>query len=264
MSFHAHPDDEALLTGGTLARAAAEGHRVVLVTATDGDAGLAEPGPAGISLGERRLSELRRAADALGCAAVICLDRLDSGSTTPVPERSDGRTPFALLDPAEPAAQLAEILRAEGADVLTSYDPAGGYGHPDHVQVHRVARLAATQAGTPVVLEATVDRALLVRVATLMARIPGLKRLIPADRFASAYLDRAELTHEVDVRAHLRAKKAALAAHHSQSTGAGVRTVGLLLKLPTPLFRRVLGREWFREVGVPGGQLSDDIFASLR
>src|SRR4051794_38030220 len=83
VSFHAHPDDEALLTGGTLARAAAEGHRVVLVTATDGDAGLATPSGQGISLGQRRLAELQAAADALGCARIVHLGFLDSGSERP-------------------------------------------------------------------------------------------------------------------------------------------------------------------------------------
>ncbi len=196
---------------------------------------------------------------------MVHLGYLDSGSERPTLARADGQTPFALLDPAGPAEQLAALLREESADVLTVYDEHGGYGHPDHVQVHRVGHLAAVLAGTPVVLEATVDRSLLVRIATLMARLPALRRLIPEDRFASGYLDRPDLTHEVDVRAHLKAKKAALAAHHSQSTGAGVRTVGLLLQLPTPLFRKVLGREWFREHGAtPSSPLSDDLFASLR
>lgn len=262
MSFHAHPDDEALLTGGTLARAAAEGHRVVLVTATDGAAGLT--GGAGDDLGARRLAELRRAASALGCARVEVLGYADSGSSGPAPAGS-----FATLDPEEPARRLAELLRAESADVLTTYDRHGGYGHRDHVQVHRVGRRAAELAGTPVLLEATVRRESLQRVARLLRRVPGARRLLPADGFASAYLPRRELTHQVDVRRHLAAKTAALAAHHSQTSGgASVRTVALLLGLPRPLLAPVLGREWFREVGpaggASGGPLRDDVFASLR
>lgn len=261
MSFHAHPDDEALLTGGTLARAAAEGHRVVLVTATDGAAGLTAT--AG-DLGVRRIEELRRAAAALGCARVEVLGYVDSGSSGTSPEGS-----FATLGVEEPAQRLATILREESADALTSYDPYGGYGHPDHVQVHRVARRAAELAGTPVLLEATVQREALQRVARLLRWVPGARRLLPADGFASAYLPRRELTHQVDVRRHLRAKTAALAAHHSQTSGGGsVRTVALLLALPRPLLAPVLGREWFREVGRPaprpGQPLHDDVFASLR
>jgi LmbE family N-acetylglucosaminyl deacetylase len=267
VAFHAHPDDEALLTGGTLARAAAEGHRVVIVTATAGEAGLSSvPAAGSSSLAERRLAELHRSATALGCARVEVLGYPDSGSDAGAPTR--GRTPvgFAWLDPQEPAERLAALLREEGADVLTVYDEQGGYGHPDHVQVHRVGVLAAELAGTPVVLEATVDRALLQRVARLMRWIPGIAGLVPATRFATAYLPPEQLTHRVDVRAHLRAKKASLAAHASQTTGGrGVRTVSLLLRLPDPLLRRVLGQEWYRERGRPHPDvLLDDVFASLR
>jgi len=174
--------------------------------------------------------------------------------------------PFSGLDPAEPAARLAEILHEERADVLTVYDAHGGYGHPDHVQVHRVGVLAAELAGTPVVLEATVDRSRLQRVASVLRWLPGVSRLVPPDRFRSAYVARSELTHQVDVRRHLAAKRAALAAHTSQATGGGsVRTLALLLRLPRPVLGLALGREWFRERGrAPGGDLLDDVFASLR
>src|SRR6195952_227274 len=78
VSFHAHPDDEALLTGGSLARAAAEGHRVVLVVATDGEGGLPSASTAS-DLGRRRAAELDAAAAALGCARVVRLGLPDSG-----------------------------------------------------------------------------------------------------------------------------------------------------------------------------------------
>ena len=261
VSFHAHPDDEALLTGGTLARVAAEGHRVVLVTATAGEQGLASEDLRGESLGATRLAELRRSADALGCARVVALGLPDSGSAGPLRPGS-----FAALDPSGPAQRLAELLVEERADVLTTYDAQGGYGHRDHVQVHRVGALAARLAHTPVVLEATVDRSRLQATARVMARTPGLARLVPPDRFAGAYTARSDLTHEVDVRRHLEAKRAALAAHASQSSGGrGVRTLALLRRIPPPLLAPVLGREWFREPGRPaGGPLLDDVFASLR
>lgn len=260
VSFHAHPDDEALLTGGTLARAAADGHRVVLVTATVGERGLAGPPRDRGDLAQRRREELRAAAAALGCARVAVLGYPDSGSD-PSDQAAGG---FASLDPAVPAQRLAEILCEENADVLTTYDPRGGYGHPDHRQVHRVGALAAASAGTPVLLEATVDRARLARVASVLVRTPALSRLVPADRYAGSYTDRSELTHEVDVRPHLRAKRAALAAHASQATG-GVRTVALLLRLPRPVLAPVLGKEWFVEVGrTPTTPLLDDVFATLR
>lgn len=251
-----------MLTGGTLARAAAEGHRVVLVTATDGAAGLT--GGSSSGLGTRRVAELRRAAAALGCARVEVLGYADSGSSGRAPDGS-----FATLDPEEPAQRLAALLGEESAQVLTIYDPQGGYGHRDHVQVHQVGVRAAALAGTPVVLEATVRRESLRRVARWLRWVPGARALLPGDGFAGAYLPRADLTHQVDVRRHLGAKTAALAAHHSQTSGGrSVRTVALLLALPRPLLAPVLGREWFRERGRPActrdQPLQDDIFASLR
>src|SRR3954465_5397171 len=79
VSFHAHPDDEALLTAGTLARAAAEGHRVVLVVATAGEAGLGGGGGTRPALATRRRTELEQSARALGCVRVEVLGYADSG-----------------------------------------------------------------------------------------------------------------------------------------------------------------------------------------
>lgn len=241
----------------------------MLVTATAGEAGLSSDGMRqGRELGDRRRAELEGSARALGCARWEVLGYADSGSgsrTDPLPT-TEARDGFAWLDPEEPARRLADILLEESADVLTVYDAHGGYGHPDHVQVHRVGHLAARLAGTRVVLEASVDRSLLQRVARVMRRVPGVARLVPADGFAKAYLSPGELTHRVDVRPVLEAKRAALAAHASQATGGrSVRTVALLLRLPGPVLALVLGHEWFREEGRPSGPpLVDDVFATLR
>jgi LmbE family N-acetylglucosaminyl deacetylase len=266
VAFHAHPDDEVLLTGGTIARAAAEGHRVVLVMATAGEAGLTDIATGAGEIGEARYRELRRSADALGCARVELLGYADSGGSEPAPPAPSSSRRFADVPAAESAERLAAVLAEEHADALTIYDERGGYGHPDHIQVHRVGALAAERAGTPVVLEATVDRRALTRIAALMARVPRVSHLVPADRFASSYTAREELTHRVDVRSQLDRKRAALAAHASQAAGGdSVRTIRLLLGLPSPLQRIVLGREWFRERGRdPSPRPLDDIFASLR
>jgi LmbE family N-acetylglucosaminyl deacetylase len=266
VSFHAHPDDEALLVSGTLARLAAEGHRVVLVSATAGEGGLAASsyGTAD-ELAAHRREELQRSADAIGAARVELLGYGDSGlDGRAVPPH--GVEAFAHADVDAAAQRLAAILREERADVLTSYDASGGYGHPDHVQVHHVGARAAQLAGTPVVLEATVDQDLLrraVRLASLVYRFPP-----EFDRaaFERAYAPRSVLTHKVDVRAHADRKRASMAAHASQATAdTGDRTLAALLRLPQPLYRRVLGREWFIERGRrPGGPLLDDVFASLR
>jgi LmbE family N-acetylglucosaminyl deacetylase len=258
VSFHAHPDDEALLTGGTLARAAAEGHRVVLVVATRGEAGLSDEA-AGRGLGARRSDELDRSAAALGCTKVIRLDYPDSGM------RGEHQG-FASMPVEEPAERLAAILRAERADALTVYDRNGGYGHPDHVQVHDVGHRAAELAGTPVVLEATVDRRLLQRVLGLVSRLPGVPPDFAAERFSHAYSAPADITHRVRVGPYAGHKRASMVAHASQtSADQGVRTLTLLLRLPRPLFRVAFSREWFVERGrEPGGGVLDDVFATLR
>ena len=264
VSLHAHPDDEALLTGGTLARVAAEGHRVVLVVATDGAAGLADGSSE--SLAARRAAELDRSAQALGVARVVRLGHRDSGYLTAA--TSEGEPVFRDLPVELVAAEVARVLREEGADVLTSYDARGGYGHPDHVHVHHVGALAAELAGTPVVLEATVDRTLLHRAMRVVSLVPGGVGDVTADRVRGAFTARRDITHRVDVRRHAGVKRAALAAHASQSETGGVRGVrglGLLLLLPRPVFRVLAGREWFVQRGVvPERRPLGDVFATLR
>ncbi len=259
VSFHAHPDDEALLTAGTLAKAVAEGHRVVLVVATAGERGLVAAGDPGVSLGDRRLAELHSSAAAIGCARVVVLGYGDSGLDGSAPEG------FTHADVTDAAGRLAAILRAENATVLTTYDRFGGYGHPDHVQVHRVGALAGALADTPVVLEATLDRALLQRGAAIVRRLSWLVPGLAAPDLTTAYTARAELTHRIDVTRHLDAKRAALAAHATQaSADSGTRLIALLLRLPGPLFRLALGTEWFREPHRgTAGRLYEDIFATL-
>jgi LmbE family N-acetylglucosaminyl deacetylase len=263
VSFHAHPDDEALLTAGTLARLAAEGHRVVLVIATAGEAGLAaQQLGQGDTLGSVRLNELQRSADILGCARVVVLGYADSGMAG---KPTGAANAFAATPVEEAAERLALVLREERADILTSYDPAGGYGHPDHLQVHRVGRRAAELAGTRVLLEATVDRTALQRVLRL---VRWVKRGVPdlaAERFEHAFTERALLTHEVDVRQYWRQKRAAMQAHASQaSADNGDRTLAWFLRLPGPVFRRVFGREWFVEPGRAAARpLIDDVLRSL-
>jgi len=263
VSFHAHPDDEALLTGGTLARAAADGHRVVLVVATVGEAGLAHASyGTREALGARRRQELSASAALLGCARVELLEYADSG----MDGRAGGVLAFARADLEHSARRVAAVLDEERADVLTTYDPAGGYGHPDHVAVHRVGVRAAALAGTPVVLEATLDRDALRTLARLTRRLPGMPAGFHPDQFAAAYVERSQLTHVVDVARFAHRKRAALAAHASQATTSdpGSRTVQALLRLPMPIFRRLLGTEWFVERGRGAGGRVDDIFATLR
>ncbi len=267
LAFHAHPDDEALLTSGTMARAAADGHRVVLVVATDGDLGLAasEYG-AGEDLGARRMGELRRSAQALGVARVEHLGYADSGLDPDQHDDPPGRVRFVRADVTEAAERLATILREEQADVLLSYDRNGGYGHPDHVRVHEVGALAADRAGTPRVLEATVPRDAICRAIDLAARVyrfpPGFDR----SSFDRAFSARADITHRISVRRHIAQKRASMRAHASQGSadGGADRTLAAFLRIPRPVYDLVFGREWFVDPARSSGQpVARDVFEGL-
>jgi LmbE family N-acetylglucosaminyl deacetylase len=262
VAFHAHPDDESLLTGGTLARAAADGHRVVLVTATCGERGLAAAEDrAGVGLARVRMRELDTAAAALGCARVVPLLYGDSGLH---PDPRD-RNAFANVEVEQAAGELARLLREEAADALVIYDHNGGYGHPDHVQVHRVGTRAAELAGTPLVLEATVPGQLF-RGVLLLLRVFGnaLGRTAPLGT-RRVFADRGTITHRVRVGGCLPAKRKAMEAHASQTRGeTQPRVLTRVLALPAPVFALAFGREWFIEQGRSPGALQTDVFASLR
>lgn len=265
VAFHAHPDDEALLTAGTMAKLAAAGHRVVLVVATDGALGLAgddfhaQTG----GLAQVRRDETLRSAAALGVARVEWLGYADSGSGPVLEPNPPGQVRFARARLDEAAERLAAILRTERADVLLSYDPAGGYGHRDHVRVHQVGATAAAIADTPSVLEATIPRDLIVRAIRVVGRVYRFPADFDPTTFDTAYTASAEITHRIDVRDHLDAKRAAMRAHASQASGGqGDRTLAALLRLPRPLFRLALGREWFRDPTQPAGRpVADDVLA---
>lgn len=275
VAFNAHPDDEALLASGTLARLAAQGHRIVMVTATDGGAGPAAAEHKDAGLGSVRLRELRASALALGAARVVPLGYADSGhgAQAPRPREPDAPLPLTLADPAEVADRLVRLLRQERADVLVSCDAAGGYGHPDHLVVHRVARAAAAGAGTARLLEATAPRERLLRALRVLdhGRFPFTDGFRPAD-WAQAFSPAAQITHRVDVRPWIHHKRAALRAHVSQATseqGGDSRSLARVLRLPAPAFALLLGREWFHDpaaltassAGSPG--LDDDVLAGL-
>ena len=249
--FHAHPDDEAILTAGTMARAAAEGHRVVLVVATRGDhgevaEGVLEPGE---SLAERRVVETGRAADALGVARVDYLGYVDSGMEGEPSNEADGS--FWSADVDEAAGRLAAILERENAEVVTVYDERGGYGHPDHVQVHRVGVRAAELAGTPRVYEATIDRDQ-VRKMIRQAREQSEPGTVPDDmpdpESFDVGVDSERITTTVDVTAFAAQKRAAMAAHASQ-----IPADSFFLSAPVDEFAQNFGTEWFIRRGAAPG-----------
>jgi LmbE family N-acetylglucosaminyl deacetylase len=267
LAFHAHPDDEALLTAGTMARAAAEGHRVIVVVATDGNEGpAASRFVADGRLGERRLDELRESARALGVARVEHLGYADSGMGPQTLPDPPGQTRFILADVDEAAGLLADILLEESVDVLLTYDANGGYGHRDHVKVHEVGARAAELARTPRVLEATVPRDAICRAVAMVGKVYRFPAEFDPKSFEHAFSPRAEITHRVDVRRYAGAKRASMRAHASQASadGGADRTLAAFLRIPRPLYDVVFGREWFVDPAhPPGAPISRDVFAGL-
>ncbi|GAB3145918.1 PIG-L family deacetylase [Amycolatopsis stemonae] len=242
VAFHAHADDPVLLSGGTLARAAADGHRVVVVVATDGMD--AAPSP--------RWAELEASAAILGVRRVVHLGYADSGHGPELYPDAPGRQRFARAETEEAAHRLAAVLHEEHADLLLGYDANGGYGHRDHVKVHAVARRAARLTGTRL-LEATIPRDFALRFVRVVRalRIPFE---YDAEALEHAYSPASAVTHRFTVRRFAGRKQAALAAHVSDVRGTGrlAAVLRLLVWLPAPLFAAVAGREWYVEV-TPAG-----------
>ncbi|MDQ1434104.1 MAG: hypothetical protein QOF59_920 [Actinomycetota bacterium] len=241
VTFHAHPDDESIATAGTIARAKAEGHRVVLVLATRGELGEFSPdalGP-GETLTERRVAEVNASAEVLGVDRVEYLGYRDSGMAGEATNEDAGA--FARADIDEAAGRLARILQDEHADVLTIYDDHGGYGHPDHVNVHRVGVRAAELAGTKRVYESTMNRdhiqRLLAHRADEMADTPDVPDAAEMHDFGSP---EAIITTTVDVSKFVDRKRASMAAHASQ-----IPAESFFLAMPDDAFAEAFGHEWF-------------------
>ncbi|HXH56719.1 PIG-L family deacetylase [Iamia sp.] len=252
--FHAHPDDEAIGTGGIMALAAGAGHRVVLVCATRGERGEIQPGvlDEGEQLALRRTAEVHRSAEALGVARVEFLGYVDSGMMGEA--TNDEPWTFWRADVGSAAHRLAVILTEEGADALTVYDDHGGYGHPDHIQVHRVGMRAAELAGVPRVLEGTINRTAITRMIELQRSGAGGFELPegvqpPDPEEMDLGVPEELLTHVADVSAAVGAKRASLLAHRSQ-----VADDHFFLAMPEAVFAAVMGTEWF----IGHGPVDDD------
>ena len=249
VSFHAHPDDESIGAGGTLARATAGGHRAVLVFGTRGELG--EPVPGVLSDGEqltlRRTAEVYESARVLGVERVEFLGYTDSGMIGE--PTNDVPWCFWQADVEAAARRLAAILEEERPDVLTVYDDNGGYGHPDHIQVHRVGVRAAELAGVGIVAQGTMNRDLMVeamsRAAEMGIELPdagadGDEGERPEVDRSSFGKPEAELTHVVDALPVIDRKRASMLAHGSQ-----IAPDHFMAALAPDAFAMVFGREWF-------------------
>jgi LmbE family N-acetylglucosaminyl deacetylase len=249
---HAHPDDEAISTGGSMARAAADGHRVVLVVCTNGEFGeTPDDLGAGETLVDRRRAETERSAGHLGVQRIAWLGYRDSGMTG-WEQNADPRS-FLQADLDEAAERLATVLREEQADVVVIYDWHGVYGHPDHIQVHRVGHRAADRAGTPRRFEMTFNRdaARSGMLQMVEEGVPGFEDFDPtgpADDGNPFGEPESAISLAVDVSAFVAAKRTAIACHASQVTDTS-----MFLAMPDEVFARAFGTEWFIEPGAPPG-----------
>ena len=262
VSFHAHPDDEAIASGGTLARAAAAGHRVVLVFATRGELG--EPVPGVLADGEqlslRRSAECYAAAKALGVHRVEFLGFTDSGMMG----EPSNNAPYCFWQASveHAARRLAVILDEEEPDVLTTYDDNGGYGHPDHIQVHRVGRRAGELSAVPVVAQSTVNRDWVTRGMRGTAGADSPTWELPPE-VQKMGKPEAEITHRVQAVDFVEQKRASMRAHASQ-----MAPDHFLLAMPDPMFAMGMGVEFYIVESAPTGaaapELFEDMFTPMR
>jgi LmbE family N-acetylglucosaminyl deacetylase len=248
VTFHAHPDDECIACGGVMRKAYEDGHRVVLVVATRGEHGEIVPDVLddGEELWERRVRETHAAAEILGATRVEFLGYTDSGMMGEPTNDLDGSFWTAPVE--EAANRLAAILKDESADVLTIYDDNGTYGHPDHIQVHRVGMRAAEIAGTPRVYQQTANRDLLQSSedAPEITRDPNFGK------------PQSQLTAAVDVTEFTDHKRRAMRAHASQ-----IDEQSFFLAMPDDIFKVAFGTEWFIREGEGPGITETDLMAGL-
>jgi len=265
---HAHPDDETIATGATMAKYAAEGAEVTLVTCTRGEEGeiipadLAHLGPdRDDTLGEHRIGELDKACVALGVRDHRFLGGAgryrDSGmmgaATNERPEC------FWQADTDEAARLLAEIVREVRPHVIITYDDNGGYGHPDHIKAHRVTVRAFEKAaeralpGSPwqtrklyaiaqpeSVLQESVER---------LRLNPGPFTAPAGPRDIAPATDDSAVTARIDASAQWAAKALAMRAHATQ-----ISVEGELFALSNGIAQQIHGVEYFTQIGGSAGR----------
>jgi len=241
---HAHPDDEALFSAGITAHYAQLGHRVVLVTCTNGQLGLDAAGrdgsdPEHDDEGTRsvRASELQRAAIILGFDRVVTLGYGDSGmSGWPQNEDPDA---FMNVDVDACARTVASLLDEEGASVVVTYDENGFYGHPDHIMANVVTRRALEFASSPQRLYYPVVPASV--LATFVRGAQALGVFLPAWVLeAGQHVTDDLVATTMDVRVYAARKQLAMATHASQVDN------GDLVRMNEDLFELLFGTEYYQ------------------
>lgn len=264
MAVHAHPDDETIFTGGTLAAYAARGARVVVVTLTDGRLGYDEAGLAGNVEGHDELQtilnravELSGALGELGVAEHYALGYGDSGMAGWPQNTEEGS--LCAADPAEVAGRLAEVIDEVGPEVVLTYDANGFYGHPDHIRCHEVTVAALERS--------SLDDIRLFEIAMPRGAVEGMVAMAgeQADELPDWVHDTTsfavpddEVTTTLDVSAFAGAKYRALTKHATQVDNA------FFWELGEELYAALFGTEWYvARDNVPAGLCGRDLFEGL-
>lgn len=273
MAVHAHPDDECISTGGVLARYAAEGVRTVLVVCTDGGcgdgAGGSKPGDPGhdrAAVVKARRAELDRSCEVLGVTHLERLDYADSGMMGW--PQNDEPGSFWTTPVAGAADRLVELFRRYEPQVVVTYNENGLYGHPDHIQAHRITVAADRLSGIPAKLYYTaVPRSAMMdmgqRMRELGIEFPPEVRGDTEDaepQLPDWLTPDEELTTVVDVSGYTDAKFDSLHCHESQSDNI------FFLNMGREVFGQLMTREAFvRAFDRTNARLpEDDLFAGLR
>lgn len=271
MAIFAHPDDETFGVGGTMALYAERGLPVTMVCATRGEVGEIASGTDATpeTLGSFREQELRDACAILGVADVRFLGFRDSGMAG-TPENEDPRA-FARAHPDAVTHMLVKLIREVRPRVIVTWDPSGGYGHPDHIAAHKHATAAYHAAGDPAKFSAT-GKAFkpdaLYYLALPMSEFEALARELtkrglksfeaPGGNEELAKLEHIDHNYVIDVSQYYERKVEALGTHRTQ-----MGEDDIFVSMPDDLRRRFFSNEYFFRADpvLPNGATGDDLFA---
>jgi len=266
LALFAHPDDESFAAGGTLARYAQQGVRVVLGTATRGEAGIVHDEGAGNppDMGQVREKELRCACRVLGVQELRFLGYRDSG--TAGDPRNDHPLAYCRADPERVVGQILDLFREFRPEVVLTFGPDGGYGHPDHLAIHRHTTAAWEQADTlphpPRKLYYTaISAKTFIRVRKAMYEAGLIPEMPSETEIARRGAPEDAVTTTIDIRDTVEIKVEALRCHRTQ-----LAPTHTWLNLPLAFRREHLGHEYFSLAatrGVAATVPEEDLFAGL-